>query len=189
MITMSVQVINNTFAVTFYFKEIFGSYDDFKLFLSEFTNIDPEDSLNVTLFGYLFNKYCNSNVNYDTIDAFKRNFAIVYENIFAQYKFRVDKINKVYELSDEDLNVISYGINNVALNDNSAIENALDDVVDFVTSQTSNKQKANKFMSYLNALKDVNDRYIVDYLDKFRKLFIAIIPSKIYVYTDLKEEK
>ena len=151
---------------------------------TEYTNINKDLPENATLYRYLFNKFCNSNINYDTVDCFKRNFALTYENCFMQYKFRIDKINQLYALTNDDLNVIQYGISNVALNNNSAIENALDNVVDFVSSQTSDKQRANKFSAYLTAVREVSDKYIDDFIDKFRKHFMAIVTPNECFYAN-----
>lgn len=175
------QILNN-FASTFYFKEIFSDFDTFKQFVHEYTNVNKDLPENATLYRYLFNKFCNSNINYDTINSFKRNFALTYENCFMQYKFRIDKITKLYALADDDLTVIQYGISNVALNDNSVIQNALDNVADFVSSQTSSKQRANKFSAYLTAVRDISDNYIEDYIDKFRKHFMSIVTPNLPVY-------
>jgi hypothetical protein len=91
----------------------------------------------------------------------------------------------MYKLSVDDLNVIQYGINNVALNNNTEIENALDTLVDFVSSQTSDKTRANKLASFITAVRDIADMYIFDFLDKFKKHFMQIIP---YAYDVFKKE-
>ena len=85
------------FANTFFFKEIIPTLDDFKEFLNEYTNVDSTDTFNEYCFKFLFNRFCNSNVKYDTQDAFCRHFGITYENVFDQYKIRQDiKIGRAH---------------------------------------------------------------------------------------------
>lgn len=175
-------MISNKFALTFYFKEIFPNFEDFIDFVTEYTTIDNTDEHHAFLYKILYNFYCNSNVAYDTKDAFKRHFAITYQNIFEQFKFRTNKLKKLYELDDEELNVIQYGIQNVGLNDNSKLNNALDNVLEFVSSQTSDKTRANKFASYLTSVRDVADMYMRDFIDNFRQHFLCIFGVEIPIY-------
>lgn len=176
--------MNNSFAFTFYFKEIFPNFETFKAYLTQY-NIRTQtesDTFDLFIYNNLFNMFCNSNVNYDTIDAFKRHFAIELLNIYRQYLFKYQTLDEMYKLSIDDLNVIQYGINNVALNDNTKILNPLDNLVEFVSSQTSDKTRANKLASYITAVRDIADMYIFDFLDKFKKHFMQIIPTAYDVY-------
>ena len=172
---------DNQFAITIYFKQIFSNLDDFTQFLAEYTTLDTTDVHHAYLFKMLYNHYCNSNIAYDTADAFKRHFAVVYENVFKQFKFRSSKLTSLYEIANDELNVIQYGIQNVGLNDNSKLENALDNLVPFVSSQTSDKTRANVFVSYLTAIRDVADKYLNDFIDKFRPHFLSIFGKEIYI--------
>ena len=60
--------------MTIKFKDIYASFEDFKNDLTIYDNIDK------ILFNYIYNYYCNSNIRYETIDAFKRHFLMEYEN-------------------------------------------------------------------------------------------------------------
>lgn len=181
--------VSNRFAITFYFKEIYPTLADFIDFITDYTTLDNTDEHHAYLYKMLYNHYANSNIAYDTVDAFNRHFAVTYENIFEQFKFRTDKVKKLYDLADDELNVIQYGIQNVGLNDNSKLENALDNVVPFVSSQTSDKTRANVFVSYLTAVRDIADKYLQDFIDKFRSHFLCIFGIEIPIYTNVENEE
>ncbi len=174
--------MNNSFAYTFYFKEIFSDLDEFVSFLGEYNIPTTNETFNAFIYQQLFCQFANSNINYDTVDAFKRHFAIELLNIYKQYEFKYKTLDEMYKISIDDLNVIQYGINNVALNNNSSIENALDTLVNFVSSQTSDKTRANKLASYITAVRDIADMYIFDFLDKFKKHFMSIIPNDVIAF-------
>lgn len=172
------------FAETFFFKDIFEDTDSFLTYINEYTHLDNTDELHIKVYNYLMMRYANSNVNYNTISSFKRLFAIDYEENFKQYKFRKNIIDKMYDLSDNDILLINKAITNVALNNNEITSDPLEKVIDYVSNQQSTAGYSNKLSSYLNALQDIQDEWINDLLDRFKKHFMQIFSEKVYVYKE-----
>lgn len=187
------------FAVTFYFKDIFSDFNSFKDYINEYTDINKDDILNVYIYKYMYSKYCNSNINYDTIDSFKRHFGITYEDTFEQLKMRRKLIDAEYNLTLDEITVITKVVNNFANNglSNNAknnasiiITNPLEQVLPYIDYQNTNKSESNslsesvenKFNAYLSALNKITDRFLMEYLYIFSKHFMMIVSPQYYNY-------
>lgn len=174
------------FAETFFFKDIFEDSDSFLKYLEEYTHLDYTDELHVKVYNYLMMRYANSNVNYNTLSSFKRLFAIDYEDYFLQYKFRKSAIEKMYDLTENDILLINKTINNIALNNNEITDSPLEKVIEYISNQQSNAIYSNKLVAYLQALQDIQDQWINELLDRFKKHFMQIFSEKVYIF---KEEE
>lgn len=172
----------SNFAITFLFKDIFNSYEDFELFIASFTNVDKQDPLNAYLYRYLRNKYANSNINYDTINAFLRHFGITYEDTFSQMKMRTNILNAQYQLTTDELTVISVAITNNALNNNTLTTDPLNTVIEYISNQVSNQAKENKLIAYIKALDNVSNKYLVEYLESYKVHFMRILINQQFIY-------
>mgnify|MGYP001175082829 FL=1 len=189
----------SSFAVTHYFKNIFPDYISFQTFVAEYTNVDKTEDLNAYIYKYLYARYCNSNINYDTIDAFKRHFGITYEDTYEQLKMRKNILIAQYNLTLEELSVINKAINTLTSSgitnnaQNNAVTNLvnpLEELLPYIDNQTSNKfidnstaeLQNNLLNSYLNALNKVTDKFLNDYLYKFAKHFMVIVDLQYYNY-------
>lgn len=170
------------FANTFFFKDIIPTLDDFKEFLTEYTTIDTTDPFNEYCFKFLFNRFCNSNVKYDTQDAFCRHFGITYENVFDQYKIRQDIIRKTYNLTDQDFILARQVIINNSLNDNTPAPNPLDAPLEYISNQNASKETMSKIDGYIHALYKLTDNLLDEFLDEFKKHFITIYSIDLPVY-------
>lgn len=178
---------DNEFAVTVFFKNIFPTYDDFKSWLTEYTTLDSNNELNEYLYKKLMQKYANENINYATLEAFKRNFAITYEDNFEQYEVRKRIITQTYNLSAEDLTIAQEAINNIALNNNEILDDAkdpLDTKVNFISNQSTSRVKQAKLDSYITAIASITSQLLNDYLEKFRKHFMTVYLNPKYMYYD-----
>lgn len=153
-------------------------YETFAQFLREYTNVNTGDNSNTYFYKYLLARYANSNVNYDTIDAFKRNFGITYEDNFDQYAFRRKVLQEQYNLTVDELTVINVAITNTALNNNEETTNPLDKVIDYISNQQSGKTNENKLIGYVRALEEVTNKYLRDFLDQFRPHFMQILTTQ-----------
>lgn len=173
------------FAITFYFKDILPDLDSFKEFLETYTNVDKTDSFNPYCYKYLFNMFANSNVKYDTEDAFCRHFGITYENVFSQFKKRQSLVKKMYDITDDDLVMSRFVLANNSLNDNEVVGDNVDPLgepLKYISAQTSSKERLNKLEAFDNALFKITDNLLVEFLDEFRKHFISIFTSNVYTY-------
>lgn len=185
------------FNITFYFKDIFPSYSEFTEFIDIYTNINSEDVLNAYIFKYLYNRYCNSNINYDTIDAFLRHMGITYEDTFNQMQLRKNIIDAQYQITVEELTLTSRALSNTAslniannANNNAivAIENPDDYIIPYINSQVTNKltnenemsMHRNKLKSYFEALDFVTTKYLTKFLNNFNKHFLTVFMTPIF---------
>ncbi len=175
---------NNQFAITIFFKNVFPSLDDFKTFVSEYTSLE-ESVLHEYLYKRLMNRYCNENVNYSTIDSFKRNFAITYEDNFKQYEFRKRMIYQMYNLTEAELVEANRQVQNMALNNNEVIDESkdpLDVKVNFISHQNSSKTDQNKMEAYIAAMSSITTLLLNDMLERFRKHFMTVYFNQQYMY-------
>lgn len=172
----------SNFAVTFLLKDIFTSYNDFKNFVTNYTNIDPESSTNAYLYKYILAKFHNSNVNYDTVEGFLTNFAITYEDNFKQFEFREKVLQSQYQLTVDELADVNTIITNTANNNNEKTENPLSTVIDYVSNQVSGVTRENKLLAYVKALDAVTNKYLRDFLDGLRHHFMQIFITQNFIY-------
>lgn len=175
-------IIDNDFATTFFFKDIIPDLSTFKEFVEQFTTLDAQDTLHAFLFKYLFARFNNSNVAYDTPADFLMEFGISYQNGFNQYKKRKEAIDKIYGLTTDELTVVNEIIQAWAETPATATNNPLDGMTDYINRQQGQKQTQNKLTAYQNALKDMNDEYIDNFLRRFKKHFIHMFSNDMYMY-------
>ncbi len=185
------------FSITFYFKYIFPSYDCFTEFIETYTDINSDDILNVYIFKYLYNRFCNSNVNYDTIDAFLRHMGITYEDTFNQMTLRKNIIDEQYQITTEELTLTSRALSTTAsmniansANNNAivAIDNPENYLIPYINSQVTNNQNnenemsmhRNKLKSYFEALDFVTTKYLTKFLNNFDKHFLTVFMTPIF---------
>ena len=177
---------NSAFAVTFYLKDIFPTFNDFKMFLQNYTSVDPESPTNAYLYKYILAKYYNSNVNYDTVEGFLNNFGITYEDNFKQFEFREKVLQSQYQLTVDELADVNTVITNTANNNNEKTENPLSTVIDYVSNQVSGVTRENKLLAYVKALDAITNKYLHDFLDGLKKHFMQVYITQNYVYEEDK---
>lgn len=176
---------NNQFAITIFYKNVFSSLDDFKTFISEYTSLDKDNTLHEFLYKRLLNKFCNENINYPTIESFKRCFAITYEDNFKQYEFRKNIIDKMYNLTESELVEVNRQIQNIALNNNELLDSSkdpLDVSINFISHQNTSKATQNKLEAYIAAISGVTTQLLNDMLERFRKHFMVVYFNPQYMY-------
>lgn len=178
---------------TFKLKEIFEEQADINSFVVESVKKffpDLDDDLIYLASWQLYNHYLNSEVAYDTPDAFKRHFAIACVDYVPQYVSRLKRLREINNLSTDELTNDSIIITNTASNPNERIESPLSEVVDYITEQDSTSQKGNKFELLTNAINRAQASYTQKFLSSFINLFIKVYDSSRYDdYLYIKEEK
>ena len=167
--------------ITFYFKDIFPDLDAFKTQMAVYSAMVPTDAIHVSLYKRLYNRYCNSNVAYLTEDAFMRHFFNYYDDVCDQYKKRLELIGLMYQVTADDIQMLSQTLNAIANNDDTALTNPLDTLASYVSMQQGSKVKGNKLEAFINAIDKIKDRLILDFLKQFTSLFFFIgIDGEIY---------
>lgn len=172
-------------AITFYFKEIFPTEQSFLDFLTEYNVINLADAENPPLAAYmykvLFRRYHNCNVQYDTPEDFKCDLANLVEDTFDRIKRQKAIVDKIYNLTDQELTTVTQAITNSANNPNTKVEDPTQPL-EYVGAQAFTMASSGKLQAYLTALKNMPTKYIEQLLKDAQKLFKAILPNQIYIY-------
>ncbi len=175
----------NSFAATIRFKDIIPNYDSFLDFIEKYTSVARGDFINAYLYKYLNNRYANSNIRYETAEAFLSNFGITYEDNFDGMKMRQRVCTELYNLSPNDLAIIGESVQSIALNDNSTNIDPLT-VATFSSEQTATREISSRYIAYLDALEKMTNKYLEEFIYTFAKHFSRVICSRDYYYE--KEE-
>lgn len=182
-----------TDSLTYYFEEIIPDYETWQGVVNEYDNIVNYDNViesNFDAYCYklLYRHFYNSNIRYDTPSAFLFELMNIYSTKFKQFLKEKSIIDKIYSLTNEDLEVIEESISNLANNPNDTISNPKSPL-NFISAQTYNLRKDNKWSRYLEALDHMPILNSYSFLNKrienglsFNDLFIQILPNQQYLY-------
>lgn len=172
-------------ALTFYFKEIFPTQNDFITFLNEFQVVDTTVAENLTFANYvykiLFRRYHNSNVQYDTPDDFKCDFANILEDNFAKYQRQISLIQSMQQLTEDEIITIGTALVNQANNPNTK-PNDPTQPLEYISAQAFTLTKDNKLLAYLRAIQSVPTKLIDELLLRCVNLFKTILPKTVPVF-------
>lgn len=171
---------------TLCFNEIFKNYDEFKEYTDELALYDDSDtfaeSLNQMIYYLLYNHYLGCSIAYNTEDEFCAEFGIAYQQYFKQFKMKQENLQRVYNLTAEDLEIVSEALSNFTSNPND-ITNAPFELLNYTTNQTRGRTRAGKLQAYLNALQIAPDAQLNDLIKKFDYLWLDILDGDdIYLF-------
>lgn len=177
---------------TYYFEEIFPDYETWKDFIDASSYIDLTDATNLAFDEYCFNllyrHFNHQNIRYSTIDAFLGELLNVYENKFEQFKKEKSLIDTIYSLTNDDLQLISTALTNMANNPNDDVADPLSPL-SFISAQTFQQTQSNKLKAYLDALNNMPSLNIYkffrpnnEYEMGFNDLFMNVQPNIKYLY-------
>lgn len=172
----------NDFSSTIKFKNILPDYQAFLDFIVDYTMVPAISQLNAYLYKFLMNRFANSNIRYDSVDAFLSNFGITYEDGFCVMQARQKICDALYNLSADEIAVISENITNTALTDNSYLQNPLDQVANFSSEQVSSRDKGAKYLAYIDALEKMTNRFLDEFICDFSKHFARLFTRTDYFY-------
>ena len=177
-------------SLTFYFKEIYPTFEKFETFLTNYNVVDLTDAENLTFAQYIykimFRRFHNSNIQYDTIEDFECDLANVIEDSFEKYKVQVDLVKKMQKLTDAEILTISTALANQSNNPNTKPSDPTQPL-EFISAQAFTLAKDNKVQAYLRALSSIPTKLIDAMLYRCVNLFKTIIPNQVFVYGDKKE--
>lgn len=167
--------------ITYQFKNLLPTLEDFKTFISTYTNCDSNDLLMPFVYQLLLQEYANADVMYDRTNAFYRHFGNTMSDLFNQYKFRQRIIQEQYALTGEDIVIMNEVITNLANNPNSQTSDPKV-VLDYISNQNYSLAKEGKFKKYIEAIYSCTNQLYQEFIDNFSKHFIKLIPNTIWVY-------
>lgn len=175
-------------AYTFLFNEIFPSYNDWKSFIEENSNIIDYDKQEHAD----FDKYCwniisrhfsHSNIRYLTINEFEQELLNVYENKFQQFLKEKQIIDEIYKMTFDEIASLNETLSNFARNPNESNDIDSEGKFTFISEQTYNKVNSNRFESYLRVLNNLPSLNYYKFLDAkegeigFKDLFMNVVPN------------
>lgn len=175
-----VKKFNNLFALTYYFQEVFPDYETFKQFTDTLDIYSADDTVseefNKYMFEILFAHFYNNNVRYDSIDFFELEFGNVYKNNFKMLKMRKTQIDKIYQLTDEELAQLTSNLTNLAYNPNNEPDDPLKPL-NYVSNQSYSVANMGKLNAYITAINSIPDLDAGNIISKFEWLFIQVYPD------------
>lgn len=177
---------------TYYFEEIFPDYESWEYFIEQSSNIDLTISENALFDQYcynlLFRHFNHQNIRYTSIDAFLGELLNVYENKFAQFKRQKKLVDKIHNLTDDDLQLVTTALTNMANNPNDEVSDPLQPL-SYISAQTFEQMQSNKLKAYLDALNNMPSLNIYQFFKAnnkdemgFEDLFMNVQPKIIYLY-------
>lgn len=170
----------NELAMTLKLKTIFPTLNDFKTYINEYINTSGD--FLIFILPYIYNFYVNSNINYDTDEAFKRQFIITFMNVVKRFEREHKIIEQVYNIQDDEINIISRVTSVIANNDNSVITDPLSTVLEYVSAQDVTQQTRNKLDAFYGAIDKLSNDIIETFINELRKHFVAILYDPFYLY-------
>lgn len=175
-------------AITFYFKDIFPTYDEFDDFLNDFNIVSTVGAGNAAnlnfaqyLYKILFRRYHNSNVQYDTIEDFKLDFANVLEDCFAKYKQQMDILTKIHALTEKELITLNTALANNSLNPNTVVDDPTEPL-EYISAQAYSYTQDNKLNAFLRAMENIPGKLIDTMLRRCVNLFKTVLTNQIFIY-------
>ena len=177
---------------TYYFEEIFPDYESWKYFIQNSSQIDLTNAENSAFdqfcFKLLFRHYNHQNIRYSAIDAFLGEILNVYENKFNQFKREKKLIDTIHQLTDEDLQLVSKALTNMANNPNDDVADPLQPL-SYISAQTYEQMQSNKLKAYLDALNNMPSLNVYKFFKAnnkdemgFDDLFMNIQPTQKYLF-------
>lgn len=170
---------------TFLFEEIFPNYKEFKSLTDDLQLYNADDlvseAFNQYFFSIIYLRWKGNSINYGTIADFQRSFSLVYTDIFKKYKMQKELIDKVYQLSADDLEVLTESISNGAYNPNTAPTEKWE-LIKYISSQNASRLKNSKLNAYITAIKNAPTLQVREMTDAFEDLFMLILPMNDYYF-------
>lgn len=181
-------------ATTFYFNEIFPTYDSWKIYVEQLDLVDYNKQMEASFDAYCYNilsrYFSNVNIRYREKNAFLCQLANVYTNKFKKYLQQKELIDSLYKLTIEDFQLIQKSLVNMASNPNSKPDNPLKPL-DFISEQSYSQVESNRLRAYLEAINNIPTLKVDDFIKgnikekeemHFIDLFVNVQPNNIYVY-------
>lgn len=172
-------------ALTFYFSDIIPDVESWQEFLTDFdvlTITDDNRAFVNQMFKYLDRRFHNSNVQYDTPYAFKSALANRVEDVWGKYARQRALAEKINDLTDDDLQQLSFALANAANNPNDVPDDPLKPL-EYISNQSTTYAKMNKLQAFVIAIKNVQTQLIQEFIDDCKPLFKSIFtpPGIVYV--------
>lgn len=183
----------NKISWTFFFNEVFESYDDFKNFIEEQSNTysaDVDENFLRFTWNILAREFSYRDIAYSDKETFKDSFLNVFDDKFLQFKNQKSKVDKIYNLTDAEVLEIQNALTSSANAPESYVED-MGTQLGYISNQAYNTVSGGRLQGYLNALNNLPTFKIRDFLYKgdisFNDLFVKASPNIQYLYREENE--
>lgn len=167
--------INETFALTEFFKNIFPTFETFLQKANKYFPFALDDLTNINMiYNILFLEFCNCNVAYDTEDSFCRHFFVTLCDEADNFQIKMLMIDELRRMDVNELMDEMTTIANSAQNNNEIIDSPLTEILPYISMQNTSTSKINKAVAISRALTLYRSQGVREFLDKFRKHFVNI---------------
>lgn len=176
------------------FKNVIGTYDEFistpiavetikwlKCYDIDTREETPISNYLPNVYRLLLREFRNSQINFTTIDDFLDMLWSVIENYTPNFYERYNQYQRLLKLSDDDLLSLGTSITNVIENTNDQPTDPLKNPLPNVTNQQSSRTYSDKPSKIRGQIYSAQMTIILDYLDKFRWLFIRLSSTSQYI--------
>ena len=172
--------------LTFKFKDIFTSENDFLTFITTYgVKSSPlttaDENFAKYLYKILMRRFYNSDVQYDTPEAFCFGLAETLEIIFDKYKRNKALIEAMYALDNDALAIIGENLTNASDNPNNKPQSVREQL-DYITQQNWSMSTTNKLQAYLEAVDSMPEVQIENICRECVKHFKSIYTGAKYYY-------
>ena len=181
-------------AVTFYFNDIFPTYDEWKTFMTDSGVIDYSDALLTSFDEWAYNvikrRFKWQNVRYAVPEQFQDAIANVYESRVMAFFKQKQMLESLYKLTDDDIVKVGESLINYANNPNTAPSDPLAPLP-YVSNQNYSVQENNRYNAYLRAINNMPILNIDEFLRggsnydgamSFENLFMNVQPNINFWY-------
>ena len=176
------------------FKNVIGTYDEFistpiaveTIHWIKCYDIDtrlelPANAYLPNVYRLLMREFRNSQINFTTIDDFLDMLWATIENYTPNFYERYNQYQKLLKLTDDDLLSLGTSITNIVENTNDQPTDPLKNPLPNVTNQQSSRTYSDKPSKIRGQIYSAQMTIILDYLDKFRWLFIRLSSTSQYI--------
>lgn len=138
------------------------------------TQIDP-------LLKAVYFRFSNSEIAFDTKEIFKHKFIQKLLNILNNFCYKQRMLEKVFNLTDDDLEVVNSTLAQIANNPNEVNTDGLTTPLTFFDQQTGTKTRENKLNAYIKAFTLMRNDIIEDFLNEIKPLFYTVLIPTNYI--------
>lgn len=174
----------NEFAITFYFKQIFPTYDEWEEFTVK-EKIYIVNAFNTEFNQYLYKVFYQNfyleNINYVNKYTFKRQLSFRLLDTFDFFNTRKKQLIKMLELTDTEIREISKAITRsserpVKMSDTN------NDSLEYVDNQQINESIVNKLQAFSEHIRTIKTLGGKEIYNKYKDMFFSTNANKIYNY-------
>lgn len=129
----------------------------------------------------VYTRFSNAEIAYDTKEIFKHKFAQKLLNVVENYIFKKKMLTEVYNLTNEDIDVINSTLAQIANNPSEVNNNGLNEALNFFDQQTGTKTRENKLNAYIKAFTLMRNGIIDEFLNEIKPLFYTVLIPTNYI--------